>query len=89
MREQAEELLAALKRPREVQGQELDPVAKQEQQAALEAAWGWYKEWRAMARTPFTRGAVFVSLGLRQWEKSGVAVENASRGPAPSGTTSG
>lgn len=49
---------------------EVDPGAKAEQEEALAAAWGWYKEWATIARTLITRGDILIRLGLREMRRS-------------------
>lgn len=44
----------------------IDPTSREEQDAAVAAAWAWYREWSQIARTVVTRNDMLVRLGLRR-----------------------
>lgn len=66
VRRTAENLLEMLQREGEAKAALLPNPTLEEQQQALDAAWGWYVEWSTIARTVITRGDLLVRLGLRK-----------------------
>lgn len=71
-RKPAEDALAKLRDIGEAVVPDVDPLSKEEQEKALEQAWGWYREWSTIARTLFTRGDVQIRLGLRRTRRGTV-----------------